>query len=174
VVGKSQHRAHLPTKSFLAGATFLAGHKRWPLSCGPCCLARLMFAPQPYLYVCNLAQTLPRHFRFSNDCASSKTSIPARQGCARPCQALLTCSSRVLLSKLHFQVCSRLDSYILIVVSRLYMSGEYTDFEIECGRYKFKAHKVVICAQSSYFRVPCGKKFEVRAVSVVGEDICSG
>ncbi|KAK3658031.1 hypothetical protein LTR56_000761 [Elasticomyces elasticus] len=44
-------------------------------------------------------------------------------------------------------------------LAELYKSSEFTDFEIECGGQIFKVHKAVICAQSKYFRAPCGKSY---------------
>ncbi|KAK5720365.1 hypothetical protein LTR17_015082 [Elasticomyces elasticus] len=44
-------------------------------------------------------------------------------------------------------------------LAELYKSGDFTDFEIECGGQIFKVHKAVICAQSKYFRAPCGKSY---------------
>ncbi|KAK4890616.1 hypothetical protein LTR27_010655 [Elasticomyces elasticus] len=44
-------------------------------------------------------------------------------------------------------------------LAELYKSGDFTDFEIECGEQIFKVHKAVICAQSKYFRAPCGKSY---------------
>ncbi|EMC94013.1 hypothetical protein BAUCODRAFT_57136, partial [Baudoinia panamericana UAMH 10762] len=39
--------------------------------------------------------------------------------------------------------------------SRLHDSQEFTNFTIMCGYKGFKAHKVVVAAQSDYFRVAC-------------------
>ncbi|KAK5111419.1 hypothetical protein LTR85_012149 [Meristemomyces frigidus] len=44
-------------------------------------------------------------------------------------------------------------------LAELYESGKLSDFEISCGRYTFNVHKAVICAQSKYFHVPCGREY---------------
>ncbi|KAK5732171.1 hypothetical protein LTR17_010748 [Elasticomyces elasticus] len=45
------------------------------------------------------------------------------------------------------------------VIARLFETSTLVDFEIACGQYVFKVHKVVICAQSKYFLAPCGKDY---------------
>ncbi|KAK3634316.1 hypothetical protein LTR56_015350 [Elasticomyces elasticus] len=44
-------------------------------------------------------------------------------------------------------------------LAELYASGDFTDFEIVCGQRSFRVHKAVICAQSRYFRAPCGRQY---------------
>ncbi|KAK3613080.1 hypothetical protein LTR56_028082 [Elasticomyces elasticus] len=38
-------------------------------------------------------------------------------------------------------------------------SGDFADFEITCGYHTFKVHKPIVCAQSKYFRAPCGHEY---------------
>ncbi|KAK5685347.1 hypothetical protein LTS10_003425 [Elasticomyces elasticus] len=44
-------------------------------------------------------------------------------------------------------------------LAELYASGDFTDFEIVCGQRSFRVHKAVVCAQSRYFRAPCGRQY---------------
>ncbi|KAK3634626.1 hypothetical protein LTR56_015206 [Elasticomyces elasticus] len=44
-------------------------------------------------------------------------------------------------------------------LAELYASGDFTDFEIVCGQRSIRVHKAVICAQSRYFRAPCGRQY---------------
>jgi len=39
----------------------------------------------------------------------------------------------------------------------IYQSGDYSDIEIVCGKKRFKAHKAVVCPQSSFFAKACEK-----------------
>ncbi|KAK3676924.1 hypothetical protein LTR78_003128 [Recurvomyces mirabilis] len=44
-------------------------------------------------------------------------------------------------------------------VAELYEDGDFTDFTIRCGQHTFSVHKMVICAQSRYFRPACSEQF---------------
>lgn len=43
----------------------------------------------------------------------------------------------------------------------LFKTGKYSDLTIECGTYRFKAHKSVVCPQSSFFEAACENGFKV-------------
>jgi BTB/POZ domain len=46
--------------------------------------------------------------------------------------------------------------------TRFLHSGDFTDFTIICGTYRFKVHKLVLCAESKFFRKMCTGPFKVR------------
>jgi hypothetical protein len=39
--------------------------------------------------------------------------------------------------------------------------GDYSDLTIVCGEQEFKAHKVIVCAYSDWFKNACKKNFIV-------------
>ncbi|KAK4903053.1 hypothetical protein LTR49_026896 [Elasticomyces elasticus] len=60
------------------------------------------------------------------------------------------------------QAAQRGDAHI-----KFFDSGELSDFTILCGRYNFNVYKSIICAQSRYFRAPCGRDYaEGRRASI--------
>lgn len=40
--------------------------------------------------------------------------------------------------------------------------GKFSDLTIVCGDRTFKAHRIVVCAQSEFFDVACSSLFKVR------------
>ncbi|KAI4266376.1 MAG: hypothetical protein L6R38_008785 [Xanthoria sp. 2 TBL-2021] len=48
-----------------------------------------------------------------------------------------------------------IESALLQSIKRFYDEGQYTDLIIVCGEEELKCHKVILCAQSEYFKTAC-------------------
>ncbi|KAG6986521.1 multicopper oxidase abr1 [Physcia stellaris] len=51
------------------------------------------------------------------------------------------------------------ESSLVVGVSKLYGSEEYSDLTIICGDSKFKVHKAIVCTQSKFFAAACRNNY---------------
>ncbi|KAL8903552.1 MAG: hypothetical protein Q9171_007365 [Xanthocarpia ochracea] len=63
---------------------------------------------------------------------------------------------------------------VLQNINQFYEAGDFTDVTIACGSYQFECHKIILCAQSKFFKAACSNGFKGAAASQLdlsGEDL---
>ncbi|KAL8859031.1 MAG: hypothetical protein Q9178_004512 [Gyalolechia marmorata] len=63
---------------------------------------------------------------------------------------------------------------VLQNINQFYEAGEFTDVTIACGPYQIDCHKIILCAQSKFFKAACSNGFKGAAASQIdlsGEDL---